>query len=190
MPPSPRVKEVCPRLSVVLPAVAVRQAAAAAVADEDSTILRTLVLGLGNTICGDDGVGIGIARALKEDVCGLEAEVTETTAAGIGLLDLIMGYDRLIVVDAIQTKDGEAGQVYRLGLEDLPASLHSATLHDVDLTTALELGRRLGMGMPREVIIYAVEVADVATFREGCTPEVERSIPVAARLVLQELKRT
>ena len=177
-------------LSVVLLAVAVRQAAAAAVADEDSTILGTLVLGLGNTICGDDGVGIRIAQALKEDVCGLEAEVTETTAAGIGLLDLIMGYDRLIVVDAIQTKEGEAGQVYRFGLEDLPASLHSATLHDVDLTTALELGRRLGMGMPREVIIFAVEVADTTTFREGCTPEVERSIPVVARLVLQELKST
>jgi hydrogenase maturation protease len=150
--------------------------------------LRTLVLGLGNTICGDDGVGIRTAQALKEDVCGLEAEVAETTAAGIGLLDTIMDYERMIVVDAIQTKGGKAGQVYRLGLEDLPASLHSATLHDVDLPTALELGRRLGMEMPREVIVYAVEVADVATFREGCTREVERAIPEVASLVLQELK--
>lgn len=152
--------------------------------------MRTLVLGLGNPICGDDGVGIRIAQALKEDLCGLEVEVAETTAAGIGLLDLITGYERMIVVDAIQTKGGKAGQVYRLGLDHLPSSLHSATLHDVDLTTALELGRRLGMEMPREVIIYAVEVADVATFREGCTPEVERSIPLAAGLVLQELKST
>lgn len=152
--------------------------------------MRTLVLGLGNPICGDDGVGIRIAQALKEDLCGLEVEVAETTAAGIGLLDLITGYERMIVVDAIQTKGGKAGQVYRLGLDHLPSSLHSATLHDVDLTTALELGRRLGMEMPREVIIYAVEVADVSTFREGCTPEVERSIPLAAGLVLQELKST
>lgn len=152
--------------------------------------MRTLVLGLGNPICGDDGVGIRIAQALKEDLCGLEVELAETTAAGIGLLDLITGYERMIVVDAIQTKGGKAGQVYRLGLDHLPSSLHSATLHDVDLTTALELGRRLGMEMPREVIIYAVEVADVATFREGCTPEVERSIPLAAGLVLRELKST
>lgn len=152
--------------------------------------MRTLILGLGNTICGDDGVGIRIAQALKEDVCGLEVEVAETTAAGISLLDLIAGYQRMIVVDAIQTRDGKAGQVYRLGLEDLPSSLHSATLHDVDLPTALELGRRLGMEMPRQVIIYAVEVADITTFREGCTPEVERSIPEVAHLVLQELKGT
>ncbi len=150
--------------------------------------MRTLVLGLGNTICGDDGVGIMIAELLKGQVSGLETDVAETTAAGISLLDLIAGYQRMIVVDAIQTRDGRAGQVYRLGLEDLPSSLHSATLHDVDLPTALELGRRLGMEMPREVIIYAVEVADITTFREGCTPEVERSIPEVAHLVLQELK--
>lgn len=135
-------------------------------------------------------MGIRIAQALKEDVCGLDVEVAETTAAGISLLDLIAGYQRMIVVDAIQTRDGKAGQVYRLGLEDLPSSLHSATLHDVDLPTALELGRRLGMEMPRQVIIYAVEVADITTFREGCTPEVERSIPEVAHLVLQELKGT
>ncbi|OGO07900.1 MAG: hypothetical protein A2Y61_04950 [Chloroflexi bacterium RBG_13_60_13] len=152
--------------------------------------MRTLVLGLGNTICGDDGVGIRIAEALKGEVCGLEADVAETTAAGISLLDLMVGYQRMIIVDAIQTRDGKAGQVYRLGLEDLPSSLHCATLHDVDLATALELGRRLGMEMPQEVVIYAVEVADITTFREGCTPEVERSIPEVAHLVLQELKGT
>lgn len=158
--------------------------------DLGGTILRTLVLGLGNTICGDDGVGIRVAEALKDQVCGQETEVAETCTAGLGLLDLIAGYQRVIVVDAIQTHDGKAGQVYRLGLEDLPGPLHCATLHDVDLATALELGRRLGMEMPREVVIFAIEVADITTFREGCTPEVGRAIPDVTSRVLQELKNT
>ena len=158
--------------------------------DLEAVLLRTLVLGLGNPICADDGVGIRIAEALKDEVSGPEVAVAETSAAGLGLLDLIAGYQRIIVVDAIQTRDGKPGQVYRLALGDLPGPLHCATLHDVDLATALELGRRLGMEMPQEVIIFAIEVTDITTFREGCTPEVESAIPAVTSLVLQELKTT
>jgi hydrogenase maturation protease len=149
--------------------------------------LRTLVLGLGNPICADDGVGISIAEAIRGRVHGPDVEVAETSAAGLGLLDLMSGYQRLIVIDAIQTRDGKPGDIHRLGLEDLPAPLHCSTIHDVDLTTALELGRRLNMTVPREVVIYAVEVSDVTTFREGCTPEVERAIPQVADMVIREL---
>lgn len=152
--------------------------------------MKTLILGLGNPICGDDGVGIRIAEALKDEVAGPQVEVAETTAAGLSLLDLMAGYQRIIVVDAIRTQNGVPGQVYRLGLSDLPGPLHCATLHDVDLATALELGSRLGMEMPREVIIFAVEVADTTTFLEGFTPDVERAVPEVASLVLQELKNT
>ena len=152
--------------------------------------MRTLVLGLGNPICGDDGVGIRIAEALKDKVADPQVEVAETTAAGLSLLDLMAGYQRIIIIDAIRTRNGVPGQVYRLGPDDLPCPLHCATLHDVDLATALELGRRLGMEMPREVTIFAVEVADTTTFLEGCTPDVERAVPEVASLVLQELENT
>ena len=150
--------------------------------------MKTLVLGLGNPICGDDGVGIRIAEALKDKVADPQVEVAETTAAGLGLLDLMAGYQRIIITDAIRTRNGVPGQVYRLGLSDLPGPVHCATLHDVDLATALELGRRLGMEMPREVIVFAVEVADTTTFLEGCTPDVERAVPEVASLVLQDLE--
>ncbi len=149
--------------------------------------LRTLVLGLGNPICADDGVGIRVAEAVKVRVHRPDVEVAETSAAGLGLLDLMSGYQRMIIIDAIQTRNGKPGNIYRLGLEDLPAPLHCSTIHDVDLTTALELGRRLNMTVPREVVIYAVEVSDVTTFREGCTPEVERAIPQASDMVIREL---
>jgi len=144
-------------------------------------------LGLGNPICTDDGVGIRVAEALKSRIKRPDVDVAETGAAGLGLLDLVSGYARLILVDAIQTRDGKPGDIYRLGLEDLPSPMHCSTIHDVDLMTALDLGRRLKMNVPDEVIIFAVEVLEVDTFREECTPQVEKAIPEVVDLVIREL---
>ena len=148
--------------------------------------MKTLVLGLGNPICADDGVGIRVAEVIRNRVSDPNVDVAETSSAGLGLLDIIGGFQRLIVIDAIQTRDGKPGSIYRLGLEDLPAPMHCSTVHDVDLITALELGRRLNMSVPEEVVVFAVEVSDVTTFREGCTPDVDRAIPKVADLVIRE----
>ena len=148
--------------------------------------MKTLVLGLGNPICSDDGVGIRVAEVIRNRVHDPNVNVAETNSVGLGLLDIIGGFQRLIVIDAIQTRDGKPGSIYRLGLEDLPAPMHCSTVHDVDLITALELGRRLNMSVPEEVVVFAVEVSDVTTFREGCTPDVDRAIPKVADLVIRE----
>jgi hydrogenase maturation protease len=138
-------------------------------------------------------VGNRVAQALQErglslpHGLGQEVTVAETNAAGLNLLDLLVGYDRAIIVDAIQTQGGQPGQVYRLSLDDLPFTLHTASTHDTNLATALELGRRLGMAVPREVVIFAIEVADVTTFSEQCTPEVEQSIPKVVDMVIEEV---
>ena len=151
--------------------------------------MKTIILGIGNPILSDDGVGNRVAHALEGRPVGPEATVAETNAAGLNLLDLLVGYDRAIIVDAIQTRGGQPGQVYRLSLDDLPSTLHTASIHDTNLPTALELGRRLGMAVPREVVIFAIEVADVTTFSEQCTPEVEQSIPKVVDMVIEEVGR-
>jgi len=110
-----------------------------------------------------------------------------TDLAGLSLLDLIVGYDKVIIIDSIQTKKGKMGQVFRLSAEDFATTRHATSPHDVNLATALELGKRLGMTLPREIIIFAIEVRDVTTFGESCTPEVERAIPKAVRRVAREL---
>jgi hydrogenase maturation protease len=148
--------------------------------------MRTLVLGIGNPILSDDGVGIEIARRLKERVPGITAE--ETNEAAVSLLDLIAGYDRLIVIDSIKTGQGRPGELYKLGLEDLGGNLDFASLHGMDIATAFEVGERLGCHMPRSVSIYAVEVKDNETFAERCTPEVACRIPLAVKQIIGEEK--
>ena len=150
--------------------------------------MRTLILGLGNPIRCDDGVGNKIADILAEKIKSPEVKVIETDTSGLGLLDFLSGYERVIIIDAIQTHRGEVGQVYRLGLTDLLAPSQSPLTHGIDLPTALELGQRIGLPMPQEVVIFAVEAEDIITFSENCTPKVREAIPKVVELVLQELK--
>ena len=145
------------------------------------------MLGLGNPILCDDGVGNQVAQILDSEINNPEVTVTETNAVGLGLLDFLPGYERLIIIDAIQTQEGKAGQVHRLSLPDLVTPRHFSSAHDTDLATAFELGTKLGLALPQGVIIFAIEVADVTTFSEECTPEVKGAIPEVIRLVLREL---
>jgi hydrogenase maturation protease len=150
--------------------------------------MKTLVLGLGNEILSDDGVGLYVARELRKVIEREDTTVTEASLAGLGLLDLLTGYDRTIIIDAIQTREGKVGQVYRFNSNSFDVTRHTASTHNVNFATALELGRQLGLSLPQQIVIFAIEVADVSTFSEECTPEVKKSIPRCVETVLQEIK--
>ncbi len=151
--------------------------------------LKTLVLGLGNPILSDDGVGIWVTRAVRERCQPDGVDFAEASVGGLRLLDVLAGYGRVILIDAIQTRGGEPGSVYRLAPGDLRASRHSGSSHDLTLSGALTLGRRLGMELPRDddIVILAVEAEDVLTFGEACTPRVAAAIPGVADLVVDEI---
>lgn len=149
--------------------------------------MKTLVLGLGNPILSDDAVGIRVAREVAGQVRDPQVTVTESSGAGLSLLDSIAGYGRVIIIDAIQTKEGSVGQTYRLGLEGFSLTRYFSSPHQLNLATTLELGKMLGLAMPKEVTIFAVEAKDVSTFSEKCTPEIERVIPEVVKMVLHEL---
>jgi hydrogenase maturation protease len=142
---------------------------------------------LGNPILSDDGVGNRIAEILQREISDPEVTATETNAVGLNLLDLLVGYQRAIIIDAVKTREGKVGQVYRLTPENLRISQHLCSPHDVDFTSTLELGKRLGLSLPDEIIILAVEVADITNFSESLTPEVEKAVPEVIQMVLDEL---
>ncbi len=153
--------------------------------------MKTLVLGLGNPILTDDGVGIHVVRQLATRPLPENATCTEASLGGLRLLEVIAGYDRVIMVDAIQTAGGEPGDIYRLQAGDLQASLHSGSTHDLSMSGALRLGRSMGMALPDDdsIVIIAVEVEDTLTFGEACTPQVADGIPRVIDAVLAELRR-
>jgi hydrogenase maturation protease len=148
--------------------------------------VSTLILGVGNPILSDDGVGIRIARKLKEE--SPQSEVVETSEVGMALLDVAAGFDKLIIIDSIKTGQGKPGEVYKLGLEDLKPSIDFPSSHGLDIATAFELGRKLGYVMPRHISLYAVEVRDNITFGEGCSEEIEERVPFITKHIIDEEK--
>jgi len=151
--------------------------------------MKILVLGLGNPILRDDGVGIYVARELQKRSLPKGVVVEESSLSGFLLMESLAGYDKAIIVDSIKTKGGKVGEIYRFSLEALEETVHLTSVHHVNLATAIKLGERMGMSMPKEVIIYAVEIADNQTFSEGCTPLVLKAIPRAMGMVEKELLR-
>ncbi len=154
----------------------------------EETRLKTLVLGVGNTILSDDSAGCRVAQALKCRFDEDQVTVLETSRNWLDILDLLPGYDKAIIIDGIQTKQGKVGEVYRLTPEDFDAGAYAISPHHINFGGALKVGKGLGMALPQEIVIFAIEVADVTTWSENCTSEVELAIQVCAEMVIQELE--
>ena len=102
-------------------------------------------------------------------------------------MEAIVGYDHAILIDAITTPIGLPGSVYRLSPSDLVATRNTGSSHDSSLAQALEFGRTVGLRLPREITIWAVEAGDVHTFGEDLTSRVESAVPAVVQGVLKDL---
>lgn len=149
--------------------------------------MKTLVVGIGSLIRGDDAVGVHIARELRK--CDLPGgvEVTEIGTAGLGLLDLVAGYDRLILLDAIQC-GALPGSIRVLRGDEITRTARFGVGHHSNLATTLAVHRWLQeAGTSIEVTVVAVEVSDATSFSEHLTDAVKAAVPVAVRVVREIL---
>ena len=151
--------------------------------------MKTLIMGIGNSILGDDGIGVHIARKLSRLVQDENVDIVDTNMGGLNLLDFILGYDKLIIIDAIMTDQDQVGEIYRLRQEKMGEPVYTETSpHHFNLPATIEIGRRLFPDeMPKEVVIYAVGTQDVAQITEEITDEVKKAIPDVLSLVLAEI---
>lgn len=149
--------------------------------------VKILVLGVGNPILSDDGVGIHIARELKKKKAK-DIDVEELAASGLEFLDVVRGYDKVIIIDAIQTTGGKPGELHILDEKDFERSIHGSSPHGINIATALALGRKLVPNdMPKEVVFFAVEAQDLVNVSEKLTAMVEKALPRIVRQIEKEL---
>lgn len=149
--------------------------------------MKTLVIGLGNPILSDDGVGIYAARLVRDALPPeAEVDVIELAVGGLHLMEAMIGYEHVIIIDALWSPDDDVGEVVEFAAGDLPETMNTASAHDVDLPTALAVGRRLGAALPDDdrIQIVAVRARRVLEFDERPTPPVAAAIPRAAARVL------
>ncbi len=150
--------------------------------------MKTLVLGLGNPLLRDDAVGLMVAEQLKPLLADrADIEVDVDYWGGLRLMERMVGFERAIVIDAIQS-GAEPGKLHILSPGELPTQ-RSSSAHDVNLLTALKLGRQADAVLPtnERITLLGIEATDTINFGEDLTPEVAAAIPHVIEAVLQML---
>jgi hydrogenase maturation protease len=152
---------------------------------------KTLIIGLGNPILGDDGVGWVVAQEVQKKLAAPFPRVECLALAGIALMEQMVGYERVILIDSLNTGKHAQGEVISFSLDSLEDLLHghSASAHDLSLKGALKLGRSMGADLPKDedIQIVAIEAVHVYDFTEELTPEIAAAVPIAVQKVLSLL---
>lgn len=136
----------------------------------------------------DDAVGLRVSRIIEE-VGYEDVDCAQEAVGGLDILPVIHGYRHAVIVDAIQTGQYGPGTILLFTERDFDEAIAHASSHDVNLPTALKIGRQMDPSiMPDEVRFVAIEVQDIKTVTETMTPEVEASVDSAVRAVLHTIK--
>jgi hydrogenase maturation protease len=158
-------------------------------AEPESTV-RDLVVGLGNPILGDDGVGWRVVEQVRAAFPELDGvDVDCLAVGGIGLMERILGYRRVVIADSVCTGTASIGTVRRFSLSDLPdGAAHVGSAHDTSLKTALRMASTLGASVPDDIVIVGIETDRVYAFSEELSAPVAGAVPVAVRMVVDALR--
>ena len=150
------------------------------------TAQKTLVVGLGNPLLGDDGVGWHVAERLREkQLLWPGVEIDTLALGGIGLMERLVGYRRAIIIDALKTGHFPTGSVHSFSLDELENQFagHLGSAHETNLQTALVMGRELGADLPEEVVVVAIESPYIFDFSDQLSAEVAAAVEIAERQV-------
>jgi len=155
--------------------------------------MKTLVVGLGNPILGDYGVGWKIAEEVKKQLPQDSAvDVVCLSLGGVGLMEHLINYQRAILVDAFPWSESEtSGSILIMKLSDLPhyTAFHTPGTHDTPLQNALEAGRAMGASLPEIVDVVGIATHRIQDFSEQLSPPVAEAVSFAARIVVDLLKQ-
>ena len=167
---------------------AVRDHRTEVAASRSATRAPVVVVGLGNDIASDDGVGIRVAGELRTQLAAHpEIEVVALPWAGFALLDVLRGRRRAVLVDCLVSGRHAPGTIVRLDPADIAGSVRLNSFHDIDYGTALDLGRAMGWKMPNDVAIWAVEAANATDFGEALSPGVAAAVAETVDQIIDHL---
>ncbi len=147
---------------------------------------RMLIIGVGNLLLKDEGVGVQVARELQKRALPPEVEVCDGGVGGVGLLDYFQGASRLLLIDAAEM-GLKPGAVVRFTPREVKDSGHAVkfSTHDVGIAEVLKLAQALGL-CPEEVEIIGIQPEEIS-WEEGLSPAVQASLPRVVEMVMKEI---
>ena len=151
--------------------------------DQNETREKTMILGVGNLLLRDEGVGVHVATNLMEFPLPDDIEVIEGGTDGFKLFHLIMEADRLIVVDCVKG-GGEPSSIYRFDLDDYEhfPDIYKTSVHQISIEEVITLSG--AFRKPPQTTIIGVEPAEIEMSME-LSPAVEAKLPKVMELVLE-----
>ena len=151
--------------------------------------VKTIIVGLGNPILGDDGAGWKVAEEVKKQITPHPSVTVEfLSLGGISLMEHLIGYERAILIDAMAS-DHAPGSVTTSNLTQTPdvSAFHTTSAHDTSLQNALELGKVMGAALPEQITVVGVATNHVYDFSEELSLPVAQAISTATQIVIDLL---
>ncbi len=147
----------------------------------------TLIMGIGNILLRDEGLGVRVVEAMQQFDLPDGVELVDAGTAGADLVEVIADRGKVIVIDAIEA-GAEPGTIVRLAAEDLmPDDGASISLHQLGLVESLRMAQQLGCA-PGEVVVFGVQPGEIRAGLE-LSPAVAAVVPAVVEAVLAELGR-
>lgn len=140
----------------------------------ESNNKNILVLGLGSEILMDDGICPKLVKFLQKKHHNKQIKFDTSTVGGLDILELIHGYQTVIIIDSIKTRNGKPGDVYYFTPSDYNETLHLSNIHDVSFLNALTLGKKIGINIPENIRIIAIEIVEDTVFGNSFTDELNK----------------
>lgn len=150
---------------------------------------KTLILGLGNHILTDDGIGPRLVYDLSQMIGNPDIYYNTACCGGLEIIEYIKDYEQVIFIDAIRTREGRPGNVHYFVPSDFHETSHLTSLHDVSFLTALKLGNSLDLNLPDDLHIIAVEIIEDMEFSEELTPQLKERYPEILEKVFEIVSR-
>lgn len=152
--------------------------------------MKTLILGLGNPIVGDDRIGIAVVEWLEKNTDLPNTSVnSDVSLSGIALVELFRGYEKVIIVDSMVTGKYSPGTVKVLTTEQFLSTQHTSDFHNMDFFTALDWGYQTFDDMPprNEIMIIGIEIQFVQEFSDELSPEILKQLETIKTTVKSEV---
>lgn len=150
----------------------------------DENVESILVLGIGNILQSDDGIGVYIINEMqsREDISLNDVEFLDGGTAGMDLLPLMTGRKKIVIVDALKFED-KPGSIYRFPAEKLYESGDVYSLHDVGVKQIIDMLHIMGEYPHIEIIGIIPE--DIDTLNIGISNSVKNSVEKAVELIIE-----
>lgn len=155
-----------------------------------TTIKNTAIIGLGNELLSDDGIGIKIVKKLQKETAFPACDFICSMNGGFDIVEIISNYSCVYLIDAIKTNKPKPGKVQFFDLINFRETLHLSCIHNISFVTGVRLWEKLGFHMPDLIKICAIQIVEEKLFSNSLSPQLEQNFDKIYSVIKQSLSKS